>query len=134
MASPPLATFCVTVHTGELRSPIPIWQEHPTTAIQSARRIAPCSNCSVHKHPVTITFLQMTSTLLVALVASAVATGSQVTTHKSISGSVPLEVAAIEADTTDSIPHLYTAADIDFMSGMIGHHAQAILISKWAPS
>jgi uncharacterized protein (DUF305 family) len=28
----------------------------------------------------------------------------------------------------------YTQADIDFMSGMIHHHAQAILISKWAPT
>lgn len=34
----------------------------------------------------------------------------------------------------DSIRMPYTQADIDFMSGMIHHHAQAILISKWAPS
>jgi uncharacterized protein (DUF305 family) len=27
-----------------------------------------------------------------------------------------------------------TAADVDFMSGMIGHHAQAVLIAGWAPS
>jgi uncharacterized protein (DUF305 family) len=25
-------------------------------------------------------------------------------------------------------------ADVEFMSGMIGHHAQAIVMSKWAPS
>src|SRR5438477_12719220 len=28
----------------------------------------------------------------------------------------------------------YTAADVRFMSGMIYHHAQAILIAGWAPS
>jgi uncharacterized protein (DUF305 family) len=28
----------------------------------------------------------------------------------------------------------YVRADVDFMSGMIGHHAQAIVMSKWAPS
>ncbi len=34
----------------------------------------------------------------------------------------------------DSLRLPYTQADIDFMSGMIHHHAQAILISRWAPS
>lgn len=34
----------------------------------------------------------------------------------------------------DSARLPYTQADIDFMSGMIHHHAQAILISHWAPS
>jgi uncharacterized protein (DUF305 family) len=28
----------------------------------------------------------------------------------------------------------YTQGDIDFMSGMIHHHAQAITMSRWAPS
>ena len=28
----------------------------------------------------------------------------------------------------------YTAADVHFMSGMIYHHAQAVLIAGWAPS
>jgi len=34
----------------------------------------------------------------------------------------------------DSLRYPYTKADIDFMSGMIHHHAQAILIAGWAPS
>jgi len=34
----------------------------------------------------------------------------------------------------DSLRYPYTKADIDFMSGMIHHHAQAITISRWAPS
>lgn len=29
-------------------------------------------------------------------------------------------------------PH--TPADVEFMSGMIAHHAQAVMIAKWAPS
>ena len=34
----------------------------------------------------------------------------------------------------DSLRYPYTKADIEFMSGMIHHHAQAILISRWAPT
>ncbi len=41
---------------------------------------------------------------------------------------------AKERARADSLRYPYTAADIDFMSGMIHHHAQAILISKWAPT
>ena len=35
---------------------------------------------------------------------------------------------------TDSLRYPYTAADIAFMTGMIHHHAQAIVISSWAES
>jgi len=41
--------------------------------------------------------------------------------------------AAASPDTTATIPAA-NPADVSFISGMIGHHAQAILISKWAPS
>ena len=34
----------------------------------------------------------------------------------------------------DSLRYPYTKADIDFMQGMIHHHAQAIQISNWAPT
>lgn len=34
----------------------------------------------------------------------------------------------------DSARYPYTAADIHFMSGMISHHAQAIVMAKWAES
>ncbi len=35
---------------------------------------------------------------------------------------------------TDSTRYPYTAADIRFMSGMIGHHSQAIVMSRMAPT
>jgi len=37
-------------------------------------------------------------------------------------------------DTTVDAQHAYTAADIQFMDGMIAHHAQALLMAGWAPS
>lgn len=40
--------------------------------------------------------------------------------------------AAIERARADSLRYPYTQADIDFMQGMIHHHAQAIKISQWA--
>lgn len=37
-------------------------------------------------------------------------------------------------DRAGGDPPPYTAADVRFMSGMIAHHAQAILVADWAPS
>jgi uncharacterized protein (DUF305 family) len=42
--------------------------------------------------------------------------------------------AAAARARTDSTRRPYTAADIHFVSGMIGHHAQAIAMSQWAES
>ena len=42
--------------------------------------------------------------------------------------------AAIAQAKADSARHPYTAADVHFMSGMIGHHAQAIVMAHWAPT
>jgi uncharacterized protein (DUF305 family) len=44
------------------------------------------------------------------------------------------EVAAIERARADSARYPYTAADVHFMTGMIGHHSQAIAMSQWAPT
>lgn len=44
------------------------------------------------------------------------------------------EAAAVARARTDSLRHPYTAADIDFMTGMIGHHSQAIVMAGWAKS
>ena len=50
---------------------------------------------------------------------------------------IPWLVAAAIARVSPAAaqaPRDYTAADVRFMSGMIYHHAQAVLIAGWAPS
>lgn len=42
--------------------------------------------------------------------------------------------SAIARAKADSARYPYTEADIHFMSGMIGHHSQAIVMSGWAPT
>jgi uncharacterized protein (DUF305 family) len=44
------------------------------------------------------------------------------------------EAAAIAQARADSVRHPYTEADVRFMSGMISHHAQAIVMGGWAPT
>jgi len=44
------------------------------------------------------------------------------------------DAGAVARARADSLRYPYTKADIDFMSGMIHHHAQAITISRWAPT
>jgi uncharacterized protein (DUF305 family) len=44
------------------------------------------------------------------------------------------EAAAIARARADSVRHPYTEADIQFMTGMIAHHAQAIVMAGWAPT
>jgi uncharacterized protein (DUF305 family) len=46
----------------------------------------------------------------------------------------PGSPSAIARARADSVRHPYTRADVDFMSHMIGHHAQAIVMANWAPS
>jgi uncharacterized protein (DUF305 family) len=44
------------------------------------------------------------------------------------------DLAAIAKARQDSARRPYTTADVHFMSGMIGHHAQAIQMATWAPT
>lgn len=43
------------------------------------------------------------------------------------------DLAAVSRARADSARYPYTAADIHFMTGMIHHHAQAIVMAGWAP-
>jgi uncharacterized protein (DUF305 family) len=84
----------------------------------------------------------MTSTdtrrLYRALVSVAMAAAGSVFLSSATAAQQP--VAASQNDPgvvkarADSARLPYTAADIHFMSGMIGHHAQAIVMSKMAPT
>lgn len=47
---------------------------------------------------------------------------------------ISTDSSAIAKARADSVRHPYTEADIFFMSGMIRHHAQAIVMAGWAPT
>lgn len=56
-----------------------------------------------------------------------------VTTPAPAASSSPFATpASIARARADSIRLPYTEADVTFMTGMIGHHAQAVQISRWA--
>lgn len=77
-----------------------------------------------------------TAALLAAIVAAACggAGARPVGTLPPPAAVAQTDSAAIARAQADSIAYPYTAADIHFMSGMISHHAQAILMAGWASS
>ena len=72
----------------------------------------------------------------VLLVAGACRTIPSATSSSAVSQPTPeqSELAAIAKARADSARLPYTVADIHFMSGMIGHHAQAIKMAGWCES
>jgi uncharacterized protein (DUF305 family) len=64
--------------------------------------------------------------------ASATRTSSEAAVVPAPGGTV--NPAAVAQARADSIRHPYTAADVLFMSSMIHHHAQAIVMANWAPT
>jgi uncharacterized protein (DUF305 family) len=72
-----------------------------------------------------------TFALLPALVAVAACASANQAERQAV---IPSETRTGVPDTTANAQHAYTAADIHFMGGMIGHHAQAIVMAQWAPS
>lgn len=71
--------------------------------------------------------------LITTLVATACASGGPKATSDMRPSAMGPE-AAIARARADSMRLPYTKADIDFMSGMISHHAQAIKMASWAPT
>ena len=71
---------------------------------------------------------------LFALAALAACTAPRQTLQTSPSVAVTGNVAAAANAKADSNRFAYTEADVQFMSGMIHHHAQAIAMAKLAPT
>jgi uncharacterized protein (DUF305 family) len=69
--------------------------------------------------------------ILLAAVAIAVSTPAPATAQ---APSAATESAGVAKARADSIRYPYTAGDVQFMSHMIGHHAQALVMSGWAAS
>jgi uncharacterized protein (DUF305 family) len=79
--------------------------------------------------------------ILVVIAASACTTATQSSSSSAAAPVVPKpvlspqsEAAAITQARADSMRHPYTEADVHFMSGMIHHHAQAIVMARMAPT
>ncbi|MEO8879751.1 MAG: DUF305 domain-containing protein [Gemmatimonadaceae bacterium] len=74
--------------------------------------------------------------IAVAITACGGHTGAMRSTPTPAAASRPAqgEAAAVARAEADSIRNPYTAADIHFMQGMIGHHSQAIAMAAWAPT
>jgi uncharacterized protein (DUF305 family) len=79
---------------------------------------------------------QATPSLLLGIVMTActTATGGGVTTTPSPAATVQPNPAGVAQAKADSLTHPYSQADVQFMYNMIGHHAQAIVMSNWAPT
>ena len=72
------------------------------------------------------------SASLIAVLAGAACASGGVPIQTQAQTSVALPVTT--ADTAVDAQHAYTTADIQFMNGMIAHHAQALLMAGWAES
>ena len=72
--------------------------------------------------------------LLALFTVAACAAGNPSEQQKSAPAPIPAGTRTSVTDTSGKTQHGYTAADIQFMGGMIGHHAQAVVMSRWAPS
>jgi uncharacterized protein (DUF305 family) len=76
------------------------------------------------------------------LLAALVAAGASGAAHRAAAQAAPQaaatpsasDIAALAKARADSARRLFTEADVHFMTGMISHHAQAILMAGWAPT
>jgi len=71
----------------------------------------------------------MTNTLKRTAVGFAIALAASALPTKIAAAQTPM--TGVEQARVDSIRRPYTAADIEFMSGMIGHHSQAVKMAGW---
>jgi uncharacterized protein (DUF305 family) len=81
--------------------------------------------------------LYRSTSMLLAACALAACGSRPSATHAAPSPSSPAsndDAAGIAKARADSLRYPYTAADVHFMQGMIGHHSQAIVMASWAPT
>lgn len=73
--------------------------------------------------------------LAVTFAAAACGGASRAATSTGLGSAVtPAQRSPAEVVAADNGIAPYTKADVDFVSGMIGHHAQAVLMAGWAQS
>ena len=82
--------------------------------------------------------VRRTVAALFLIVCAAAATDAGVATAQTDSGAAqatlsPSEFEAVYRARTDSARMRFTEADVEFVTGMIGHHAQALIMSDLAP-
>jgi len=76
--------------------------------------------------------MTITGIFLAAMTAACASAGQP--QQQKAEAAVAANTSAPVTDTTVDAQHDYTAADIQFMDGMIAHHAQALLMAGWAES
>jgi uncharacterized protein (DUF305 family) len=76
--------------------------------------------------------MTITAIFLAAMTAACASAGQP--QQNPAQAAVAANASAPVTDTTVDAQHDYTAADIQFMDGMIAHHAQALLMAGWAES
>src|SRR5689334_1665316 len=109
------------VHSAGLASPI---RDAKILAPPATTRARPPARGGTPMHP------RHHRTLAAALLALCAAAGSARAQATQEQG----DAAAVARAQADSLRHPWTAADARFMSHMIGHHAQALVMARWAPS
>ncbi len=72
------------------------------------------------------------SWLALSLLASTAACGGRGATASATASSAPAARSAPSG--APGVQRPYTAADVHFMTGMIAHHSQAVIMAAWAPT
>lgn len=76
----------------------------------------------------------ITAFVAVAILAACSGSGGLTQNSAAPTPSGAKDSAYVAQARADSVRRPYTAADVQFMTRMIGHHSQAIVISRWAPT
>jgi uncharacterized protein (DUF305 family) len=78
--------------------------------------------------------LRTRALMLLLIASSACSSAPRTTAITPASPTVTTNAEAIGRAREDSLRYPYIEADVRFMTNMIGHHAQAIEVAKWAAS